>query len=68
MGLLDELVRNGAGGVRYVEVVRLMGERSSVGLEANEVAEALRVLESEGKVQVAGEGPRRTVRRIMGVM
>ena len=68
VGLLDELVRNGAGSVRYAEVVRLMGERSSVGLEANEVAEVLRVLETEGKVQVAGEGPRRTVRRIMGVV
>ena len=69
LATLDEIMRSGqAGATRYSEVVRLLGERSSVGVETNEVADALRVLEQEGKVQISGEGARRTVRRVTGVL
>ncbi|KAF2152578.1 MCM-domain-containing protein [Myriangium duriaei CBS 260.36] len=67
LGWLDEALRSGAQSARYTDLVRGLSERSSVGLERGEVEEALRVLESEGKVMVSGEGARRNVRRVTGV-
>ncbi|KAK4954027.1 MCM DNA helicase complex subunit, partial [Elasticomyces elasticus] len=63
LSLLDEMTRAG-GAVRYAEVVRRLGEQSSVQIEGGEFAEVLRSLEQEGAVQVSGEGPRRSIRRI----
>lgn len=75
VGLLDDVTRGGggsggggSGGVRILDLVRLMAERSTVAVETAEINEALRVLEQEGKVQVSGEGNRRSVRRITGVI
>ncbi|GAB7341172.1 hypothetical protein MBLNU457_7467t1 [Dothideomycetes sp. NU457] len=68
LAMLDEQIRNGMPSMRYAEVVRMMGDRSSVGVEASEITEALRVLESEGKVQMGGDGNRKTVRRVTGVV
>ncbi|PNS20738.1 DNA replication licensing factor mcm4 [Sphaceloma murrayae] len=67
VGFLDEMVRLGQTTVRYGDVVKGIGERSSVGVERGEVDEALRALEGEGKVVVTGEGQRRSVRRVVGV-
>lgn len=69
LALLDEVVRGGAqaqvsGGVRYSDLARFLAERSSVPVEADDLAEALRALQMEGTVQVVGEGARRAVRRI----
>ena len=61
----DEGVRGG-GWMRYAEIVRKVGDGAGVEVEGVEVGEALRGLESEGKVLVAGEGGRRTVRRVTG--
>ena len=61
----DEGVRAG-GSMRYAEIVRRVGDGSGVEVEGVEVGEALRGLESEGKVLVSGEGGRRTVRRVTG--
>ena len=47
-------------------MVRTMSERATVALEGAEFAEAVRTLEQEGKVQVVGEGPRRSIRRVTG--
>ncbi|EON65493.1 minichromosome maintenance protein 4 (cell division control protein 54) [Coniosporium apollinis CBS 100218] len=65
--MLDEMTRGG-GAVRVAEVVRRVGEGSSIQVEGNEVMEALRALEVEGRVQLTGEGVRRMVRRITGVV
>lgn len=64
---LDDMLRSGAQSVRISEVVRNVGEGASVGVETAEVNEALRSLESEGKVLFSGEGARRSVRRVTGV-
>ncbi|USW56082.1 Putative mini-chromosome maintenance protein [Septoria linicola] len=67
LGVLDEMLRSGSASVRYGDVVRTMSEQSSVPVEGQEFAEAVRSLEAEGKVQVVGEGPRRSIRRVTGV-
>ncbi|SMR56388.1 unnamed protein product [Zymoseptoria tritici ST99CH_3D1] len=67
LGVLDEMLRSGNGSVRYGDVVRQLSEQSSVPVEGQEFAEAIRALEQEGKVQVVGEGPRRSIRRLTGV-
>jgi DNA replication licensing factor MCM4 len=68
LGVLDEMLRAGGGSsVRYGDVVRTLSESSSVPVEGQEFAEAVRSLEQEGKVQVVGEGARRSLRRVTGV-
>lgn len=65
--VLDEMLRSGSGSVRYGDVVRTLSDQSSVPVEGQEFAEAVRSLEQEGKVQVVGEGVRRSIRRVTGV-
>lgn len=67
LGLLDEMLRSGNGSVRYGDVVRTLSEQSSVAVEGTEFADAVRALEQEGRVQVVGEGARRSLRRVTGV-
>lgn len=67
LGVLDELLRSGGGGARYGDVVRTLSEQSSVPVEGQEFSEAIKSLEQEGRVQIIGEGPRRTIRRVTGV-
>lgn len=67
LGVLDEMLRaGGLGSVRYGDVVRTLSEGSSVPVEGQEFAEAVRGLEQEGRVQVVGEGARRSIRRVTG--
>jgi len=63
VGVLDE---NVGGAVKYADLIRSISERSSIGVERAEVEEALRSLESEGRVMLSGDGPRRMVRRMRG--
>ena len=71
-GLLEALDQNDAvrsgGAMRYAELYRVVGEGAGVEVEGAEVTEALRALESEGKVMVVGEGGRRSVRRVTGAV
>jgi DNA replication licensing factor MCM4 len=68
LDVLDEILRTGGqASARYGEVVRTLSEGSSVPVEGQEFAEAVRALEQEGKVQVVGEGARRSIRRVAGV-
>jgi DNA replication licensing factor MCM4 len=70
LAALDDMVRAGAGGaVRVQDVARKMAEGAAEGeeVDSHEVFEALKTLESEGHVMIAGEGARRTVRRVTGV-
>ncbi|KAI9654350.1 MAG: hypothetical protein M1821_006666 [Bathelium mastoideum] len=66
LAVVDEGCRAG-GGMRVSEVVRKVGEGAGEVVEGAEVNEVLRALEMEGKVQVSGEGSRRSVRRVTGV-
>lgn len=67
--VLDGMLRSGgAASARHSDVLRTLTEQSSVTVEAVEFAEALRSLEAEGKVQVLGEGARRSIRRVTGVV
>ena len=65
--LLDEMTRHG-GAARYSEVFRRINEQGSVPVEGVEFAEALRSLEQEGQISITGEGPRRNIRRVTGVV
>ncbi|KAL1632119.1 MCM DNA helicase complex subunit [Neofusicoccum ribis] len=67
LAALDDMTRTGTA-VRLSDVVRRVGEGASVQVEGQEVVEALRALEAEGKVQITGEGARRSVRRVTGVV
>lgn len=63
--LLDEMTRQGQA-ARYSEVIRRLGEQSSIQVDGSEFAEAVRVLEQEGSIMVVGEGARRSIRRVTG--
>lgn len=65
--LLDEMTRQG-GGARYSDVLRRIGEQGSLAVEQPEFAEVIRSLEQEGLVSVSGEGARRSIRRVTGVV
>ena len=58
----------GASAVRVVELVRRVEEGSSIPVETSEVNEVLRTLEAEGLVQISGEGGRKSVRRVTGIV
>ena len=66
LALLDEMTRQGQA-ARYSEVVKRLGEQSSIQVDGGEFAEAIRILEQEGSIMVVGEGARRSIRRVTGV-
>lgn len=51
-------------GVRWSELAKSMESQSSISVEASELAEVLKTLESEGIVKIYGDRDRRTVRRL----
>jgi len=73
-GLLDVLDRNedvrAGGAMRYADLYRRVTEGVQAGsgaeVDGSEFSEAMRALEQEGKVQVVGEGSRKSVRRVTG--
>jgi DNA replication licensing factor MCM4 len=69
VGVLDDILRSGThGAVRVAEVTKRLAEGSGTDVDGAEVLEALRALEAEGQVMLGGEGARRTVRRVTGVV
>lgn len=66
LSLLDEMTRQGQS-ARYSEVVKRLGEQSSMPVEGPEFAETIRMLEQEGSIMVVGEGARKAIRRVTGV-
>lgn len=66
LGVVDEILRAGGASARYGDVVRTLSEQSSVPVEGQEFADAVKSLEQEGKVQVLGEGARKSIRRVTG--
>ncbi|KAI5778574.1 MCM2/3/5 family-domain-containing protein [Geopyxis carbonaria] len=67
ISLLDDLTSRG-GSVRYSDLLKKMQENTSVPIENSEFAEAIRAAEAEGQVVVSGDGARRSVRRVTGVV
>jgi len=63
----DPNVRSG-NAARYADLYRKLSETSSIEVEGAEFSEALRSLEQDGKVQILGEGGRRSIRRITGML
>lgn len=65
--LLDELTAGG-NSVRWGDVARRLGEGASVPVEQADFSEAMRALEAENAIMIAGDGARRTIRRVTAVV
>lgn len=63
----DESVRNG-GSLRYAELYKRVSDNAGEEVEGNEFSDAMRGLEGEGRVTISGEGARRSVRRLTGML
>ena len=64
MALLDNKGGKTKGGMKWIEVVKMLGEQSSVKVDAVEFGEVVRGLENEGVLKVVGEREKRFIRRI----
>lgn len=69
--LLEQLGGGGAAAgaaprpVRYADMAKQLNEQSTVPVDASELYELVRTLESEGLVKTAGERERKTIRRVV---
>ncbi|KAI1977523.1 MCM DNA helicase complex subunit [Ophidiomyces ophidiicola] len=68
LALVEELGGRGASGIRWAEVFRKFSDQSNVEVTAAEFTDAVRSLESEGLVNIVGEGARRSIRRVLGAL
>lgn len=66
LSILNDMLASGSSSARYADVVRNLSEQSSNAIEGQDFADAVRSLEQEGKVQVVGEGSRKSIRRVTG--
>ncbi|KAL1976362.1 hypothetical protein VTN31DRAFT_2644 [Thermomyces dupontii] len=67
IGVIDDMTASGTP-TRWGDVLRRLNEQSSIEVETGEFQNAVRALETEGLVNVVGEGARRTIRRVTGDM
>lgn len=60
------LLEGGAGsrGVRWMDLIKQLGDQSSVAVDSNEFSETVRALETEGLVRVIGDRERRTIKKV----
>ncbi|KAF2268865.1 MCM-domain-containing protein [Lojkania enalia] len=65
LAAIDEMGSAGQS-VRLSELVKRVREGASENVENQEFLEVLKMAEAEGSVQVSGEGPRRSVKRVVG--
>jgi DNA replication licensing factor MCM4 len=65
LAVIDEMGSRGAQ-LRWGDIYRRLGEQSSVDIDGSEFTDAVRSLESEGQINVLGEGARRSIRRVGG--
>lgn len=63
---VDEMARQG-GNVRYADLAKRVGDQSSVAVDSEELAAAIRSLQQEGQLQVVGDGARRSIRKTAAV-
>ncbi|KAL2011929.1 hypothetical protein VTN00DRAFT_4647 [Thermoascus crustaceus] len=66
LAVVEEASGSAGGAARWADVFRRLNEQSSVETDGGEFADALRALETEGLVNVVGEGARRSIRRVAG--
>ncbi|KAI9369615.1 vacuolar transporter chaperone 4 [Aspergillus egyptiacus] len=66
LGVVDDLAGSG-GTARWAEVYRVLNDQASVDVDSAQFTEAVKALESEGIVNILGEGARRSIRRAAGV-
>lgn len=64
--VVDDILRSGGSSARYSEVTRTLAQQSTVTIEPQDFLSAVQALEQEGKVQVFGEGQRKSIRRVTG--
>lgn len=67
LSTVDEMIASG-GAPRWLELHRRLSENSSIEVDASEFHNAVRALETEGMINVVGEGARRTIRRVGGTI
>lgn len=67
LGVIDDLA-GGGGAARWAEAYRVLNEQSSIEVDSAQFTEAVRALESEGIVNILGEGARRSIRRAPGAV
>ncbi|KAK6842078.1 DNA replication licensing factor mcm4 [Apiospora arundinis] len=65
--LLDDLTAGGQT-VKWSEVSRKLSEGASVPVEPADFAETMRALEMDGVILISGDGARRSVRRLTGIV
>ncbi|KAF5859608.1 hypothetical protein ETB97_002637 [Aspergillus alliaceus] len=65
LAVIDELSGGGAT-PRWGDVYRALSEQSSGEVDGSQFTEAVRTLETEGYVNILGEGARRSIRRVGG--
>ncbi|KAK9320565.1 MCM2/3/5 family-domain-containing protein [Lipomyces orientalis] len=61
---IEQMTVATGGAVRYADLLKHMNEQSSEHVENLAFGDAIRSLETEGLVNVSGDGMRRTIRRI----
>lgn len=66
--VLDESGGDRGSVVRWADLFRQLSDQSSVEVNSAEFADAVKALESEGMVNITGEGARRGIRRVGGVV
>jgi DNA replication licensing factor MCM4 len=67
LALLDDMTAGGQV-VKYAEAARKLAESAGVPVEPSEFAECVQALEMDGSITVAGEGARRSIRRVTAVV
>ena len=56
----------GTRGIRWNDLVKRLGDQSSIAVDTNEFSDAIKSLENEGIIKVIGDREKRTIRRIEG--
>ncbi len=66
VAMLDRAGASGKRGIRWTDVVKQLGEQSSMKVDTADFNEVIKTLENEGIVKVMGEREKRMIRRIEG--
>lgn len=67
ISMVEEL-SNSSGAARWADVYRSLSDKSSIGVDGADFADAVQSLQTEGLVNVVGEGGRRSIRRVAGTL
>jgi DNA replication licensing factor MCM4 len=67
LAVVDEMGSRGST-IRWADIYRRLGDQSSLEIDGSEFSDAVRSLETEGLINVVGEGARRSIRRVGGVV